>query len=251
MSFNTNGVVRLKTTPQNSVKYVTEHINITCGAMTLLRDARQEIVWIGTDGQGLYQYTRNAVAFRSITFNDLPYNLSKPVRALYVDHERSLWVGTKGEGLLRIPNFYDRKTFDAAHVEQKTTANSDLLDNSVYTFAASSRNLLWIGTDGDGLNFLAGRTMDFIRTQAMDGTLLAHEEGGVPNIILRAGALNADTLGQLIYFFEYACGLSGYLLDVNPFDQPGVEAYKKNMFALLGKPGYEDMGQALREKLGR
>ena len=105
--------------------------------------------------------------------------------------------------------------------------------------------------DGDGLNFLAGRTMDFIRTQAMDGTLLAHEEGGVPNIILRAGALNADTLGQLIYFFEYACGLSGYLLDVNPFDQPGVEAYKKNMFALLGKPGYEDMGQALREKLGR
>ena len=105
--------------------------------------------------------------------------------------------------------------------------------------------------DGDGLNFLAGRTMDFIRTQAMDGTLLAHEEGGVPNIILRCGALDADTLGQLIYFFEYACGLSGYLLDVNPFDQPGVEAYKKNMFALLGKPGYEDMGQALREKLGR
>ena len=82
-------------------------------------------------------------------------------------------------------------------------------------------------------------------------SLLAHEEGGVPNIILRCGALNADTLGQLIYFFEYACGLSGYLLDVNPFDQPGVEAYKKNMFALLGKPGYEDMGQALREKLGR
>ena len=105
--------------------------------------------------------------------------------------------------------------------------------------------------DGDGLNFLAGKTMDFIRTQAMDGTLLAHEEGGVPNIILRCGALDADTLGQLIYFFEYACGLSGYLLDVNPFDQPGVEAYKKNMFALLGKPGYEDMGQALREKLGR
>ena len=106
-------------------------------------------------------------------------------------------------------------------------------------------------TDGDGLNFLAGKSMDFICRQAMDGTLLAHVEGGVPNIILRCGALDADTLGQLIYFFEYACGLSGYLLDVNPFDQPGVEAYKKNMFALLGKPGYEDMGQALREKLGR
>ena len=105
--------------------------------------------------------------------------------------------------------------------------------------------------DGDGLNFLAGRTMDFIRTQAMDGTLLAHEEGGVPNIIVETDGGNAHTLGGLIYFFEYACGLSGYLLDVNPFDQPGVEAYKKNMFALLGKPGYEALRQELAEKLHR
>lgn len=106
-------------------------------------------------------------------------------------------------------------------------------------------------TDGDGLNFLAGKDVDFIRTQAMDGTLLAHVEGGVPNIILRIGQINAFTLGELIYFFEYACGLSGYLLDVNPFDQPGVEAYKKNMFALLGKPGYEALRQELAEKLHR
>ena len=105
--------------------------------------------------------------------------------------------------------------------------------------------------DGDGLNFLAGKDMDFIATQAMDGTLLAHVEGGVPNLIVRAGSIDAYTCGELIYFFEYACGLSGYLLGVNPFDQPGVEAYKKNMFALLGKPGYEEMGAALREKLGR
>ena len=105
--------------------------------------------------------------------------------------------------------------------------------------------------DGDGLNFLAGKDMDFIATQAMDGTLLAHVEGGVPNLIIRAGEINAYTYGELVYFFEYACGLSGYLLGVNPFDQPGVEAYKKNMFALLGKPGYEEMGAALREKLGR
>ena len=106
-------------------------------------------------------------------------------------------------------------------------------------------------TDGDGLNFLAGKSMDFIARQAMDGTLLAHVEGGVPNIVLRTDALDAATLGGLIYFFEYACGLSGYLLDVNPFDQPGVEAYKKNMFALLGKPGYEDLRQTLLTKLGR
>ena len=103
--------------------------------------------------------------------------------------------------------------------------------------------------NGDGLNFLAGKSMDFIARQAMDGTLLAHVEGGVPNIIVSAGANNAHTLGELIYFFEYACGLSGYLLDVNPFDQPGVEAYKKNMFALLGKPGYEELRETLQKKL--
>ncbi len=103
--------------------------------------------------------------------------------------------------------------------------------------------------NGDGLNFLAGKTMDFINRQAMDGTLLAHVEGGVPNIIINAGRNDERTMGQLIYFFEYACGLSGYLLNVNPFDQPGVEAYKKNMFALLGKPGYEALGAELRAKL--
>ena len=105
--------------------------------------------------------------------------------------------------------------------------------------------------NGDGLNFLAGKTMDFLREQAMDGTLIAHVEGGVPNITVQVGRRNAFTLGELIYFFEYAGGLSGYLLDVNPFDQPGVEAYKKNMFALLGKPGYEELGRSLLEKLGR
>ena len=103
--------------------------------------------------------------------------------------------------------------------------------------------------DGDGLNYLAGKDLDFIRRQAMDGTLLAHVEGGVPNLIVECDALDEDNLGELIYFFEYACGLSGYLLGVNPFDQPGVEAYKKNMFALLGKPGYEELREKLLKKL--
>ena len=105
--------------------------------------------------------------------------------------------------------------------------------------------------DGDGLNFLAGTDMDFIRDRAMEGTLLAHTEGGVPNIIVETDGKTPRALGQLIYFFEYACGLSGYLLDVNPFDQPGVEAYKKNMFALLGKPGYEDRRAELEAKLAQ
>ena len=105
--------------------------------------------------------------------------------------------------------------------------------------------------NGDGLNFLAGKDMDFIKQQAMDGTLLAHVEGGVPNIIVNLEKLDAYSLGELIYFFEYSCGISGYLLEVNPFDQPGVEAYKKNMFALLGKPGYEALREELLGKLGR
>ena len=106
-------------------------------------------------------------------------------------------------------------------------------------------------SNGDGLHFLAGKDMSFVNEQALDGTLLAHVEGGVPNLIVRAARNDAQNMGELIYFFEYACGLSGYLLGVNPFNQPGVESYKKNMFALLGKPGYEDMRAALLEKLGK
>ena len=101
----------------------------------------------------------------------------------------------------------------------------------------------------DGLNFLAGKDLSFVAEQAMRGTLLAHVDGGVPNLVVTAPARDAQSVGWLIYFFEYACGLSGYLLDVNPFDQPGVEAYKKNMFALLGKPGYEELRSELLRKL--
>ena len=101
----------------------------------------------------------------------------------------------------------------------------------------------------DGLNFLAGKDLAFVAEQAMRGTILAHVDGGVPNVLLELPAISAETVGYLIYFFEYVCGLSGYLLGVNPFDQPGVEAYKKNMFALLGKPGYEDRKAELEAKL--
>ncbi len=103
--------------------------------------------------------------------------------------------------------------------------------------------------DLDGLNFLAGKTMDFVNTQALNGTALAHVDGGVPNMLLELDSINTYTLGELIYFFEFACGVSGYMLKVNPFNQPGVEAYKKNMFALLGKPGFEDLKAELEKKL--
>ncbi len=103
--------------------------------------------------------------------------------------------------------------------------------------------------NGDGLNFLAGKTMSFVNDKASQGTVLAHTDGGVPNLIIEVDKADEEDLGRLIYFFEKACALSGYLLGVNPFNQPGVESYKKNMFALLGKPGYEDMKADLEARL--
>ncbi|MDY3030514.1 MAG: glucose-6-phosphate isomerase [Clostridia bacterium] len=101
----------------------------------------------------------------------------------------------------------------------------------------------------DGLNFLSGKTIDFVNSMAAKGTALAHIDGGVPNLKVTVSKLDAYNFGQLVYFFEKACGISGYLLGVNPFDQPGVESYKKNMFALLGKPGYEDQKAELEARL--
>ena len=101
----------------------------------------------------------------------------------------------------------------------------------------------------DGLNFLSNQNMSVVNRKAFEGTVIAHTEGGVPNIVLEMPELNEYELGGLIYFFELGCGVSGYLLGVNPFDQPGVESYKKNMFALLGKPGYEDMKADLEKKI--
>lgn len=104
-------------------------------------------------------------------------------------------------------------------------------------------------SDLDGLNFLAGKTIDFVNKKAFQGTLLAHNDGGVPNVVLNVPELSPYYFGYMVYFFEKACGISGYLLGINPFDQPGVEAYKKNMFALLGKPGYEEIKAELEKRL--
>lgn len=103
--------------------------------------------------------------------------------------------------------------------------------------------------DGDGLNFLAGKPMSFVNQKAFEGTILAHTDGGTPNLVIGVDKADEENLGRLIYFFEKACAISGYMLGVNPFDQPGVESYKKNMFALLGKPGYEEMRSQLEARL--
>ncbi len=101
----------------------------------------------------------------------------------------------------------------------------------------------------DGLNYLSGKTVDYVNKQALRGTMLAHKDGGVPGIVINIPEVNAYSFGYLVYFFELACGVSGYTLEVNPFNQPGVEAYKKNMFALLGKPGFEELKRELEQKL--
>ena len=115
-----------------------------------------------------------------------------------------------------------------------------------------SREEIIIGeepVDLDGLNYLAGKTVDFVNKSAMNGTILAHTDGQVPNFMVHVPEVNEFYLGELFYFFEFACGISGYLLGVNPFNQPGVESYKKNMFALLGKPGYEAQREELLKRL--
>ena len=128
---------------------------------------------------------------------------------------------------------------------------SRVMFETVVTFAESDKDIVIESEadNGDGLNFLAGKTMSYVNSKAFEGTVLAHTDGGVPNLVISVDKPDEENLGRLIYFFEKACAVSGYLLGVNPFDQPGVESYKKNMFALLGKPGYEAKKAELEARL--
>ena len=158
--------------------------------------------------------------------------------------------GKDGKGLFPASAEF---TADLHSMGQYIQDGRRILFETVVRLGPSNRQLTvpYDEEDRDSLNFLAGASMDHIRDRAAEGTLLAHSQGGVPNLIIQAEGKGPGALGRLIYFFEYACGLSGYLLDVNPFDQPGVEAYKQNMFALLGKPGYEERRAQLEARLQR
>ena len=130
---------------------------------------------------------------------------------------------------------------------------SRLMFETVVTFNDNDKDVVIEAEEnnGDGLNFLAGKTMSFVNSKAFEGTVLAHTDGGVPNLVINVDKPDEENLGELIYFFEKACAISGYMLGVNPFDQPGVESYKKNMFALLGKPGFEAQKAELEARLGK
>ena len=132
---------------------------------------------------------------------------------------------------------------DGARIMFETVVN--ITDNGSDVIIETEEN------NGDGLNFLTGKPMSFVNEKAFEGTVLAHTDGGVPNLVITLDKADEENLGRLIYFFEKACAVSGYMLGVNPFDQPGVESYKKNMFALLGKPGYEEMKAELEARLAK
>ena len=171
------------------------------------------------------------------------HNMSEWWKQLYGEYE-----GKDGKGLY--PASYDLST-DLHSLGQFVQDGNNILFETVLdvekpmsdvTIQEDPENL-------DGLNFLAGKKMDDVNKNAMMGTMLAHTDGQVPNLMIKIPARDENSLGQLFYFFEFAVGVSGYLLGVNPFNQPGVEAYKKNMFALLGKPGFEEQAEILKKRL--
>ena len=156
--------------------------------------------------------------------------------------------GKDGKGIFPASAIYST---DLHSLGQYVQQGQRVLFETVVAFDNAKQDIL-IGEDPenlDGLNFLAGKTMSYVNRKAFEGTVLAHTDGGVPNVILELSDMSAHTLGELIFFLEKACAVSGYILGVNPFDQPGVEMYKKNMFALLGKPGYESLTQELLNRL--
>jgi len=152
-AFQTNGLIRLRNTPENELKYRVEPIDIFCGVFSLYKDDVQDILWIGTDGQGVYMYTHDSFSIRTTTFEHLQSSIQKPVRALFMDKERNLWIGTKDDGILMIEHYNNGNELDSKYIHRITTGNSVLANNSVYAFGKSKRNLLWIGGDGPGLNY--------------------------------------------------------------------------------------------------
>ena len=148
LAFGMSGVLRLRSTDPIEGRYELQEIDVNCGVFALLKDCNQDIVWIGTDGSGLLRQAVGEVAIRSVTYETLPYLLTKPIKALHVDPEGDLWIGTKNDGILRIRDFYSRRTFTRENTDSYTAADSPLGKNSVYTFAGSRRNVLWIGGDG-------------------------------------------------------------------------------------------------------
>ena len=216
------------------------------------QDAREAFQNPSIDENDCYKYAaiRNVLARKGktvemmVSYEPSYTMMNEWFKQLYGESE-----GKDGKGLFPASAIFST---DLHSLGQYIQDGQRMLFETVVTFKKPNREYI-IKEDAanvDGLNFLSGRGVSFVNRKAFEGTVLAHNDGGVPNIVLEAETMNEYELGYMIYFFEKACAISGYILGVNPFDQPGVESYKKNMFALLGKPGYESEKEALEKRLG-
>jgi glucose-6-phosphate isomerase len=205
-------------------------------------------------------FAENPAAIYAATRNEL-YQSGKKIEILVNFHPKLHYVGEWWKQLYGESEGKENKGIFPASVNFTTDLHSmgqyiqegerALFETVVTIKSPDKKVIIPVEKENlDGLNFLSGKRIDEVNKMAELGTLLAHIDGGVPNIVIELHKLNEFYLGQLFYFFEKACGISGYILDVNPFDQPGVEAYKKNMFALLNKPGFETESKKLKERLG-
>lgn len=177
----------------------------------------------------------------------------EPCMAMFNEWLKQLFAeseGKDGKGLYPVSCIFSTDLHSVGQYIQES--GSSLMFETVMKFNQPLNDYVIKAEEGniDGLNFLEGKTMSYVNEKARQGTLLAHTAGGVGNFVLEADAIDAENIGYMIYFFEKACAISGYILGVNPFNQPGVESYKKNMFALLGKPGYESEKESLEKQLG-
>lgn len=213
--------------------------------------AREELMSDSIEENDCYKYVaiRNALYNKGkatemfVSYEPCFTMMNEWIKQLFGESE-----GKEGKGLFPTSAVFST---DLHSLGQYIQQGERIMFETVVNFNKPQREIIIKAEDGniDGLNFLAGKSMAFVNKKAFEGTVLAHNDGGVPNIVLDVDAMDEENLGYLIYFLEKACAISGYVLGINPFDQPGVESYKKNMFALLGKPGYEKEKERLEERL--
>lgn len=233
---------------------------------------------IACAGYDIREFIKGAMAMKEITSQDTPFR-ENPA-ALYAAARNALYqngrsieiLANYNEKLIYFSEWWKQLygesegkenkgifpasvnfTADLHSMGQYIQEGERILIETVISVSNPDRQISIPGDEGnlDQLNYLAGKRIDEVNKMAELGTLLAHIDGGVPNMLIEIPAINEYHLGELVYFFEIACGISGYLLEVNPFNQPGVEAYKKNMFALLEKPGFEDETRAIQDRLNK
>ena len=223
------------------------------GLMEGAASARAELTDTDIEKNDCYKYVavRNALYNKGkktemfISYEPCFTMMNEWLKQLFGESE-----GKEGKGLFPTSAVFST---DLHSLGQYIQEGERIMFETVVTFAKPKKEA-YIKEDKanvDGLNFLAGKTLSFVNEKAYQGTVLAHNDGGVANIVIENEDMTAKSLGYLIYFFEKACAVSGYVLGINPFDQPGVESYKKNMFALLGKPGYENEKEVLEERLNK